>query len=168
MWSEKKRQEVNELAGDPYAAPSVHHIALAIAKNNLGMQLDAASLADELGLSPSELNVLLHNDAFRKLTQSYKRELEEDNQGIKLKAAIALEDCIPRMHRLIHSSDTPPNVVVLAFRALADAADVKKGSSEVQAGTRFSISIDLSGVNKLGEKVIEVTEDTGRTDVICP
>ena len=128
----------------------IHQIALAIARNKLGMQLPAMALAASLGVEPSLLLELLHNKEFVKVVRKYKRELEEDNEGIRLKSAIALEDCIPALHKLVHDADTPPNVVVQGFKALAETAHANKQEDKKVSGPGFTINIDLSGLKDAG------------------
>lgn len=138
----------------------VHQIALAVARNYLGMQLPLTELLESLGLSPYTMSALLSNDEFGKLVCKYRRELEEDNEGIRLKSAIALEACIPQLYRLVHDHETPPTVVVQGFKALAETAGVTKQDAKTPAGPGFTINIDLSGMRELttaAERAIEVS-----------
>jgi hypothetical protein len=133
---------------------STHEIALAIARNYLGLQLPVRVLLDSLDIDEQILATLLKNTEFTKLIRKYKRELEEDGEGIRLKSAIALEDCIGRMHGLIHDVETPPNVVVQGFKVLSETAGVNKGRQEGASGPGFSINIDLSGLKEVQERKI--------------
>jgi len=138
---------------------SPNEIALAIARNHLGLQLPVGVLLDSLDIDKQVLVTLLKNTEFTKLIRKYKRELEEDGEGIRLKSAIALEDCIGRMHGLIHDVETPPNVVVQGFKVLSETAGVNKGRQEGSSGPGFTINIDLSGLKEVQErKLLEVDD----------
>lgn len=140
--------------------PSEHEIALAIARNHIGEELPIVNLLPMLGISAERFMSLGNNASFKAMVQSYRAELEKDHEGIRIKSAIALEDCIPVMHRVIHDRDTPPAAVVSGVKQLADMAGVSK-DEKVQAGAGFSISIDLSGLEAFAKKMDE--QQAGKT-----
>lgn len=126
-----------------------HELALALARNALGMQLPVADLLKQLGIDPKTLLRLSKSEAFTSMVKQYRAELEKDGEGIRLKSAVALEHSIPRLYALIHNHDTPGNVVVQGVKQLADMADINKRSQEVAPGTGFQVNIDLSGLAQL-------------------
>lgn len=137
-----------------------HSIALAIARNALGMQYPAAELIQHLGIDTPTFIALTRNAQFKRMVKAYRLELERDNEGIRLKSAIALEDSIPVLHRIIHDRETPPNVVVQGCKQLADQAGINK-QEEKAVGAGFQINIDLSGLS-----AARVTAQTNLKEVI--
>jgi hypothetical protein len=139
-----------------------HQIALEIAKNDLGMQLPIRDLLNKLGLSAQALRALLANDNFKKMVRAYRSELEKDHEGVRLKSAIALEDSIPHLHKIIHDPDTPPNVVVQGCKQLAEMAGLNRSSNDAPTGSGFVVNIDLSGLKNMQNRSstpIDITPD---------
>lgn len=150
---------MSHLALVPSNEPPLSEIALALARDRLGMREGPVAVAQRLGLPPQTLAVLLRNAEFARMLRKYYKELQEDHEGIRLKSAIALEDCIPRMHQLIHDEDTPPTVAVQGFKALAETAGITRADVQTTPGTGFTINIDLSGAAGHKDRVIQVQDD---------
>ncbi len=128
-----------------------HELALALARNALGLQLPVAELLQELNIDPYYVIQLAKNKPFTDMVKQYRAELEKDGMGIKLKSAVALEQSIPRLYCLVHNKNTPANVVVQGVKQLADMAGVSKPDAEATAanGAGFVVNIDLSGLAEL-------------------
>lgn len=127
-------------------------IALELARNELGMQYPIRDLLKRIGVTEEEFKQYAKNEHFKKLVKKTRTDLEKDNQGIKLKSAIALEDSIEVLYRLIRDPDTPHNVVVQGIKQLADMAGVTKQETQQQVGSGFVVNIDLSGLKEAQEK----------------
>jgi hypothetical protein len=128
-------------------------IALELARNHLGMGLSVPELIAKLNITEETLKLLLKNENFKQMVRAYRAELERDHEGVRLKSAIALEDSIPRLHRLIHDPETPANVVVQGCKQLGDMAGINKQQTDVKtAGSGFVVNIDLSGLSNIDTK----------------
>lgn len=134
-------------------------LALALAKNKLGHDKPPSELLAELGIDELTVRSLLNNPSFKALVQQTKQDLEQNNEGIKLKSAIALEDSIAQFYRLIHDPDTPANVVVQAGKLLSDMSGATKaGSTDTQTGPQFVLHLDLSGLDAARESQAALTK----------
>lgn len=129
-----------------------HQLALEIARNDLGMQRSIPELIAYLHIDKDVLLALLKNPQFKSMVRAYRAELEKDHEGVRLKSAIALEDSIPLLHRIIHHPDTPPNVVVQGCKQLADMAGLNKTQQAEAQGAGFVVNIDLSGLKGIDTK----------------
>ena len=132
-----------------------HEIALALARNSLGMQLPVTELVAEMGVDIRHVTQLSKSNTFVDMVKAYKRELSEDGEGIRLKSAVALEHSIKKLYTMIHNPDTPANVVVQGVKQLADMAGIggKQDVAVVAAGSGFVVNIDLSGLKELADAV---------------
>jgi len=133
-------------------SPSEHDIAMNLAKNQLGDRLSAPDFCGKYGIEIFQLRALAKSEYFKQLVASYKKELSEDNEGIRLKSAIALEACIPRLYRMIQHQRTPPAAIVSGVKQLAEMAGVTREEKAI-TGTGFSIQIDLSGLQKAADTI---------------
>lgn len=134
-------------------------LALALAKNKLGHDKAPAELLEELGIDPKTIAPLLANPSFKRLVQQTKQDLEANNEGIKLKSAIALEDSIAQFYKLIHDPDTPANVVVQAGKLLSDMSGATKaGAMDTPHGPSFVLHLDLSGLEAARESHTRLTK----------
>ena len=143
-----------------------HDLALALARNQLGMKLPVTELLEQIGIEPKYLLALSKNDAFRQMVKNYRAELEKDGEGIRLKSAVALEHSIPRLYSLVHNKDTPANVVVQGIKQMADMAGVTKPQEQAkQAGTGFQVNIDLSGLKEIAKSSASEAPTTAVIDI---
>ena len=125
-------------------------LALALARNALGMQLPVSELCIQMGVDVQQIVTLSKNKSFIAMVKDYRAELEKDGEGIRLKSAVALEHSIPKLYSLVHNVDTPANVVVQGIKQMADMAGVNKQEvGAVAAGSGFVVNIDLSGLKGL-------------------
>jgi len=129
-----------------------HDIAIALAKNQLGAKLPAQDFVDAHGIQLYEVQALSKSEHFISLVAAYKKELQEDNEGIRLKSAIALEACIPRLYKMVQHYGTPPAAVVSGVKQLAEMAGVTREEKAI-AGTGFSVNIDLTGLREIADKM---------------
>ena len=132
-----------------------HELALALARNALGMQLPVTELIEQLGVDQQHVVQLSKNESFVAMVKEYKAELSKDGEGIRLKSAVALEHSIKKLYTMIHNADTPANVVVQGVKQLADMANVGKNHEVAAsaAGSGFVVNIDLSGLKELAEAI---------------
>lgn len=141
------------------SSTETQQLALALARNKLGHDLPPKELVQELGISEDTLKHLLANPSFKRLVQQTKQDLESNNEGIKLKSAIALEDSIAQFYRLIHSPDTPANVVVQAGKLLSDMSGATKAANtDTNQGPSFVLHLDLSGLEAARESNAAITK----------
>ena len=129
-----------------------HELALALARNALGMKLPITELLTQLGIDPNSMLALANNQSFKDMVKSYRAELEKDGEGIRLKSAVALEHSIPKLYALVHNDDTPANVVVQGIKQMADMAAINKQDTIMPTGSGFVVNINLSGLDKLALK----------------
>lgn len=131
--------------------PSDQQVALALARNSLGAQLSVAAFVASLGIERDELAALMQSKHFKQMVAAYRAELQKDNEGVKLKAAIALEDCLPVLHKIAQNERTTGLTAVAAIKELREISGVSRQEAVATGGgSGFSLTIDLSGLAAAG------------------
>lgn len=114
-------------------------------------------IAPRFGLSPAETKALHKYKPFWIEVDKVKSELYKSGQTFRLKAGVMAEQVLDEVFSDAIQTDANKNYRLEALRTLARLADLepKQATSAAQAGSGFSININLSGAKT---EVIEVKQ----------
>ena len=113
-------------------ATDLELLAFEVARNQVGAQLPAAELLNQLGVAPAEFLRCTKDKLFQQAVRMYKREMEEGGVSFQLKAAIIAEDGLSTLYGIIHNSD---ELGATRLKALDKAVEWGSLAPTTDAGT---------------------------------
>lgn len=121
-------------------------------------------LAEKYGLDPDYLLEMVETPHVKRMVADKRAELESQGFVLAQKAKLMFEDLLPDIYRRAKKQDVTLSGVLEAAKFFRSVAGLDKVESQANAGSRFSITINLPSPGAPAAQAITIDVDTAALD----